>query len=448
MEAYASTTPVHYANLNNVPTDAALKDFTYAAAVSTPTVVHIKSKVRAHQASYKSYGYGFWDLFGPPPSQGQLKEASGSGVIISNDGYIVTNNHVIKDAEEIEVTLHDKRSYTAELIGVDPSTDLALIRIEDNGLPHIAFANSDEIQVGEWVVAVGNPFNLASTVTAGIVSAKARNINILKDKSSIESFIQTDAAVNPGNSGGALVNLTGELIGINTAIATPTGAYAGYSFAVPVNIVKKVVNDLREFGKVKRGYMGVYIRDIDNELADQLGLKNMQGIYIEGLVEGGAAKKSGIKEGDVVVEIGGMKTSSSPQLQEIIARHRPGEKVDVKVIRNGNIKTIPVTLEGELSPGSLSAKMVKPLGAELQALSERESQQLNVQSGVKVNKLYDGKLKNETDIQENFIILRIDNHPVRSVEQVEEILKNKKGGVLIEGKYPNRSGLYYYGFGL
>jgi serine protease Do len=274
----------------------------------------------------------------------QPQMGSGSGVIISADGYILTNHHVINNADEVEVTLNDKRSYTAQVVGNDPSTDLAILRISEEGLAFVPYGNSDLLEVGEWVLAVGNPFNLTSTVTAGIVSAKGRNINILNEEFAIESFIQTDAAVNPGNSGGALVNTKGELVGINTAIASNTGAYTGYSFAVPVNVARKVVNDLIEFGAVQRAFIGVSIRDIDGKFATENGIDRTEGVYVNGLTDGGAATVAGIKEGDIIVAVDGAPVRNVPELQERIGTYRPGDVAQVDVIRKGTPTRFDVTL--------------------------------------------------------------------------------------------------------
>ncbi len=328
-------------NANNARVSIPMLDFTEVAASTTPAVVHIKTKGEAQPDSWE-------ELFRNYKSEGdQLQpRASGSGVIINSNGYIVTNNHVIEDASEIEVNLHDKRVYTARLIGTDPNTDLAVLKINDNNLAYIPYGNSDRIKVGEWVMAVGNPFSLSSTVTTGIVSAKARNMEILKESFAVESFIQTDAAVNPGNSGGALVNLQGQLIGVNTAIASPTGYFAGYSFAVPVNIVKKVVADIIEFGEVKRGFLGVAIREIDTNLADDIGLSSLEGVYIERVNNNSAASDAGIVQGDIITEIAGTKVSSTPALQEQVSLYRPGDRIAVTIKRNNRPKTITVKLKG------------------------------------------------------------------------------------------------------
>ena len=321
--------------------------FGEAAERSLEQVVHIRAKILTavpRDPFFDFFGDQFWDPRDRNQQQ-QVQEASGSGVIISTDGYIVTNNHVVDQAADIVVSLYNGRGYKAKVIGTDPSTDLAVLKIDEKGLPPAQLANSDDVRVGDWVLAVGNPFNLASTVTAGIVSAKARNIHISKDNSAIESFIQTDAAVNPGNSGGALVNLKGELIGINTAIATPTGTYAGYSFAVPSNIVKKVMSDLIKFGEVQRGYLGVVIQDLSWQLAEQLKIDLSQGVVVANVVPGGPADKAGLRVKDVILEIEGNPINSSSRLLEIVAGHKPGDALNVSVQRGNSKKTVSVQLQ-------------------------------------------------------------------------------------------------------
>ncbi len=324
-------------SLSNAPTD-----FTRAAEKGMPGVVHITASKTQTQA--RRGGNDILDFFGymmPDIPQ----EGTGSGVIISRDGYIVTNNHVIDFADKVEVTLFDKRKFTAKVIGTDPTTDIAVIKIEDNNLPTLKVANSDKVKVGEWVLAVGNPFNLTSTVTAGIVSAKGRDINILRDRSAIESFIQTDAAVNPGNSGGALINLEGELIGINTAIQSRTGSFAGYSFAVPSNIAKKVVDDIIQYGSAQRGFLGINIISMSNDLADELNLNFIEGVYVEEVAETGAAIKAGILPGDIVTAVNDQEVKSAPELQELIGRFRPGDTVTLELLRRDKIENISVRLQ-------------------------------------------------------------------------------------------------------
>lgn len=320
-----------------------------AAETTLAQVVHIRARIVSRAPDnpfYDHFGDGFWGPRYRSHPQQQVQEASGSGVIISSDGYIVTNNHVVGQASDIIVSLYNGRGYNAKIIGTDPSTDLAVIKIDETNLPEAVLADSDDVRVGDWVLAVGNPFNLASTVTAGIVSAKARNINILTDNSAIESFIQTDAAVNPGNSGGALVNLKGELVGINTAIATPTGTYAGYSFAVPSNIVRKVMKDLIEYGEVQRGYLGVVIQDLSWQLAEQLDLDVSQGVVVANLVRNGPADKAGLEIKDVILEMDGNAINSSSRLLEIIASHKPGDELDVVIQRNGRKENVSIRLAG------------------------------------------------------------------------------------------------------
>ena len=323
------------------PQGIAPVDFTQAAERSVEAVVHVKTKYYRQQ-----YVDPFYHFFFGRPQQSQQPSAmaSGSGVILSNDGYIVTNNHVIESANEIEVVLNDKRTFAAQLIGTDPNTDLALLKIEATDLPTIEIGNSDDLRVGEWVLAVGNPFNLTSTVTAGIVSAKARSINILNSDMKIESFIQTDAAVNPGNSGGALVNTRGQLVGINTAIASQTGSYAGYAFAIPTAIMQKVVADLRQFGTVQRALLGIRMLDITQQVKDQLSLESMEGVYVGEVISGSAADKAGMKAGDVIVQVDGRPINASSQLQEQIGRKNPGDQITILVRRGQRSVTLQVTL--------------------------------------------------------------------------------------------------------
>lgn len=430
--------------------------FVAAAEKSTPAVVHIMATKVTSISTYDPWRDLFGDDFfngAPRKSQERKSQSSGSGVIISPDGYIVTNNHVVSNADEVEITLWNKENYKAQVIGTDPSTDIALIKVDAKDLPALSFSNSDEVRVGEWVLAVGNPFNLESTVTAGIVSAKGRNINILKDRYSIESFIQTDAAVNPGNSGGALVNLDGSLIGINTAIATPTGVYAGYSFAVPANIVNKVCEDLKEYGMVQRGFLGVMIQGVDGNLANEKGLSVHSGVYVDRLVEDGAAQKAGMKEGDVITEIDHRPIKAVPELQERIGSKRPGDDVIVTVNRDGKEKELTITLRNkdgderivevaEISP-------LTKLGIELQDISEEERSRYKTEAGVKVSSVKDGLLRRNTRIREGFIITKIDDTAMKSSKDVARYFENsgtKKG--MIEGFYPGIPGKVYYGYGL
>lgn len=340
--AHSLARPV--SNINVAPgTKAVPFDFKAAAAKAMPAVVHISAS--AVQPANNESDNPFRFFFGEEYGGQQPRKGSGSGVFYTSDGYIVTNNHVVEFADEVEVTLYDNRTYSAEVIGRDEKTDLAVIKIEGNGFPALNFANSDEAEVGEWALAVGNPFELTSTVTAGIISAKGRSINLLGGGRAIESFIQTDAAVNPGNSGGALVDADGNLLGINTAIATRTGVFSGYSFAIPVNLVRRIADDIIEYGTYQRAFLGVTISELDSDYADQLGVDITQGVVIEELVDGGSAQFAGLQPKDIIVGINGRDITSVPELQEIIGRARAGQTVELEVNRRGQNQTIPVKLK-------------------------------------------------------------------------------------------------------
>ena len=319
-------------------------DFVDAAETAMPSVVHIHAEKSGSASQGNRSNNPFDDLFGIPFDGGSRK-GSGSGVIISRDGYIATNNHVVEFADKVEVTLFDNRTFLAEIVGRNAETDLAVLKIDANSLPVLDKADSDRAKIGEWVLAVGNPFELNSTVTAGIISAKGRDINIIQGNTAIESFIQTDAAVNPGNSGGALVDAKGRLLGINTAIATQTGSFSGYSFAIPVNIMTKIVNDIIEFGSYQRGYLGINIKDLDNEYADELGLNITQGVVVDNVIDRSAAQYAGLLPRDVITGVDNQKIKSAPELQELIGRKRVGETVNLTINRNGKVKEIPVKLK-------------------------------------------------------------------------------------------------------
>jgi len=409
-------------------------DFISAAEAVTPAVVNIKAS--------QSNDYDFWG--------GTYGGSSGSGVIISEDGYIVTNNHVIEDGKRLEVTLNDNRKFPAKLIGVDPSTDLALLKIEARNLQHLIFGNSDKIRIGEWVLAVGNPFNLESTVTAGIVSAKGRSIDILDDAYRVESFIQTDAAVNPGNSGGALVNTNGELVGINTAIITRSGRYEGYSFAIPSNLARKVIRDLKDFGVVQRAILGISIDEVTDELAKKLDLEAVEGIYVSNVTDNSGAKEAGIRKGDVIVKINGAATNSMPVLQEQIARFRPGNTVKVDYFRNGKRYQTDVTLKNmngttSLISGTIDDEVVKDLGFEFRDLTQDEIKRLGTK-GAKVVSIYRGSKIERTNMDPDFIITRINKRSVRTATEVVEMLKDAKGKVVLEGVYEGYPDVWYYEF--
>jgi serine protease Do len=430
-------------------------DFTDAAQLTVDAVVHVKTTFELNDGYYTFdpirhffFGDGVYEK---PP---RIGAGAGSGVIISEDGYIVTNNHVIDGASKVEIAMNNNKVYTAEIIGQDPSSDLALLKIEDNSLPKIEFGNSDNVKIGEWVLAVGNPFNLESTVTAGIVSAKGRDINILANGpngfNAVESFIQTDAAVNPGNSGGALVNTNGELIGINAAIKSNTGSYTGYSFAIPVNIVTKVVKDLIEFGTVQRGYLGVSIRNIDQQLAEQEGLKGLSGIYIAETVDRGAAKNAGIKSGDVIVKVAEQNVSNVTELQEQVSRFRPGDQVLIALTRDDKLIEIPVILRNQFGEAEVAFKeeleLHEKLGAILEEINDETKSELGINHGIRVTELKAGQLRS-AGIVKGFIIMSIDEIDVKSKDELFDFVESKKGGVLIEGIYPDGKKAYY-GFGL
>lgn len=453
LESYSSSTPppvVRYVNMPGAGSASAL-DFTFAAEHTVNAVVHVTTETAVNVRD--PFADFFWGY--RAPQQQQLRQGAGSGVIVSSDGYIVTNNHVVEGADRIRVHLNDNRMFEGKVIGRDPSTDLALLKIDAEELATVAYGNSDDVRVGEWVLAVGNPMNLTSTVTAGIVSAKARNINLLQYDASrdifpIESFIQTDAAVNPGNSGGALVNTNGELVGINTAIASSTGQYAGYSFAVPVNIVKKVAKDLLEFGSVQRAYIGVSIRDMDQKLAEETKAGRIRGVYVNGLTDGGAAQKAGVRPGDVIVKVGNIDVNNVTQLQEQVGKFRPGNKVPVTILRNGEEQVFDMTLRGKegttVAAVDLRSATSMALGAEFRTASSDELKALRLPHGVKVTAINSGKFRS-SGIREGFIITSVDQEPVKDPGQLEQLLSNKRGGVLIEGVYPNGTRAYY-GLGL
>ncbi len=448
--------PVQLASYSTGSLPAMAPDFVRAAELTVNAVVHIRTEYTRKSSVYDFFFDDFNNFFNdrrqPFSPRSNPIVATGSGVIISADGYIVTNNHVVQEAEVIKVTLNDKREFEAKIIGTDPTTDLAVVKIEATGLPTVAYGNSDEVKVGEWVLAVGNPFNLASTVTAGIVSAKARNINILQNPegTAIESFIQTDAAVNRGNSGGALVNTMGELIGINAAIASGTGYYTGYSFAIPVNIVKKVVNDFILYGEVQRAFLGVSIREIDSKLASDQGLKDIKGVYVAGITDNGAAADAGIKDGDIILSIQGIPVNTTSELLEAVGQHRPGETINVGIKRKDKEQTYRVTLrnrEGNTSIVKTEPRnIVNLLGATLEEVPAETKAKLMISGGVQITKLGNGVLQS-AGVRDGFIITKIDGKTVSKVADVENVLKNKKGGVLVEGIYPNRMKAYY-GFGL
>lgn len=435
---------MRYASL---PTAGAgeLPDLTFAAEKSIHAVVHIKvMQTGGNNRSNNFFDY-FFDDGSSRSRQMPIRQGVGSGVIILPDGFIVTNNHVVDNSDDIIVVLNDKREFKAKLIGADPSTDIAVIKIDASGLPTLKFSNSDNLKLGEWVLAVGNPFNLTSTVTAGIVSAKGRDIGINPDQMRIESFIQTDAAVNPGNSGGALVNTRGELVGINTAIASQTGSYSGYSFAVPSNIVQKVVGDLNEYGEVQRALLNVEIRDVTAEVAKANDLDKIEGVFIGKVQPGGAAELAGIKDNDIIISIDGVEVNSTGELQEQIGKHRPGDKVAVVVKRDNKKKPFNVTLRNKHGDTDIVKADTNPgdiFGAKFVAISDSDRGELRIRYGVKIAELADGKFK-DAGIKKGFIITQVNKNAVSEVDELKRIIKNSRGGILVEGIYPNGEVAYY-----
>lgn len=459
----AGKLPVNYAGFfgnNNTP--GGLVDFTPAATSATPAVVHIKTKTKARQVSNNStprqrnpfsdfFGDDFGDFFGGPRVIPEQK-ASGSGVIITDDGYIITNNHVVNGADEINVTLANKKSYKASVIGTDASSDLAVIKIEGKSLPYLVYGNSDETKLGQWVLAIGYPLSLDVTVTAGIVSAKSRSIGIndRQSNAAIESFIQTDAAVNPGNSGGALINTNGELIGINSAIASPTGSYAGYSYAIPVNIVKKIVTDIVKFGAVQRAYIGIQYpkENISDEQRKELGTgyKEGEGVYVIDVPADGAAAAAGLKKGDIVTKINGVTVTSGPELQEQVTRYKPGDKISLTYIRGSKESTVSLILKNKLGTIGIvkTTDILEKLGAELAAVDSKTAAANQITGGVVVKKIGEGLLK-RTRMQEGFIITSVNDQEIKSVAELDKLLTLNKGRkVKIEGIYPGFEGTYPY----
>ena len=451
---YVSEQGTPYTTLSQAYMPSASKmqpvDLTEAAEKTVHGVVHIKSTVNSRTQTYQEIPDIFDYMFGARPRQRQYQTQPqvgyGSGVILTKDGYIVTNNHVIEKADEIQVTLNDNRVFTATLVGADSNTDLALIKIEGDEFPVVPMGDSDELKLGEWVLAVGNPFNLTSSVTAGVVSAKSRKIGIYEGGESIESFIQTDAAINMGNSGGALVNVRGELVGINAALESPTGTYAGYGFAIPTTIVKKVVADLKEYGTVQRAMLGISGGDVLQMRQDERN-KNLDfgdaidGVYVSGVLDGGGALAAGIKEGDIITAINGKKIKTMNELQETIVQYRPGDKVNVTVLRDKKEKKFEVELKNSRG----NTEIVKDadfevLGATFQEVPEQTRRQLNIGYGVQVSDVKNGLLKDQ-GVQRGYIILRINNQQIKSVDDVERIYKEAASStnqeLFISGVYPS-----------
>lgn len=452
------------------PPDVAF-DFTFAAEKVAPAVVFIRNTMNSsrRQASTPNMGGAedllrqfFGDDFGAAPGNPRMQPqpaiGAGSGVIISPDGYIVTNNHVIDKSIDLEVRVGERDIYKATLIGTDPTTDIALLKIEaDKPLPYIEFADSDKVRIGQWVAAVGNPFELATTVTAGIVSAKGRSINIIggagrnRDRTAIESFIQTDAAVNPGNSGGALVNTAGQLIGINTAIASPTGAFAGYSFAVPSDLVRKVADDLREFGTVQRGFIGASIVEVNQAFADDRKLDINYGVYIDSLSEQSSARDAGLKRGDIITAVDGRDVFTSPDLLEQIGRNRPGDVVDLTYRRNGKVNNAKVTLKAadgstERYRKTTAQAGFSSLGIQVENLDSDLARRLRMKGGVRVTGISSGRIAAQTDMAEGFIITKVGDREVTSTEDFRKAVENAQGILVVRGRYESMPGEKIYAF--
>jgi len=434
------TPGMQYVNLPLAETIAPT-NFIVAAEAAVDAVVHVKTK-----AFREGSGNPFYDLFFGYRDDGEpeLQLGYGSGVILTSDGYIVTNNHVIKGSEEVEVILNDRRSFDAEIMGTDPNTDLAVLKIRENNLPFLRFGNSDNLRLGEWVLAVGNPYNLTSTVTAGIVSAKARNIGILGEVLDIESFIQTDAAVNPGNSGGALVNTNGDLVGINAAIASRTGAFTGYSFAIPVSLVKKVVEDIIEYGTVQRALLGIIIEELDADAARQNNIDNIAGVLVSGLRPNGAAIDAGILENDVITAINGVEVNSPAELQEQVSRYRPNDKISVTINRKNQIIKMDVVLRNPEGGTGIVERQeaVSAFGASFEELSSSEKRNLGIKNGVRVVDVNNGKFRSR-GIKEGYVITQINNRSVNKAEDVRKIVEAAERGIYIEGIYPDGNFAYY-----
>ncbi len=429
-----------------------LPDFTTAAEQAVEAVVNIEKRQKVTTPSYGGFSDPFELFFGTPQRQPQQqpqeRRSGGSGVIISEDGYIVTNNHVVENASELIVTLHDGSIHKATTVGTDPATDIALIKIEAKGLKTLPFGNSDELKLGEWVLAIGNPYGLTSTVTAGIVSAKGRSLGVIPSQMGVESFIQTDAAVNAGNSGGALVTVDGQLVGINTVILSPTQSYAGYSFAVPSTIVRKVVTDLREYGVVQRALLGISYREINSawieERGEQTGIKTPGGMYIEEVAPGGAAEAAGIKKGDVLTHINGKAMQSQGDVQETIAKFRPNDKITITVKRGGDVKQIEVTLRNRAGKAELVSKesvdLAEELGGTFRPVTDKQKKELGIKSGLQVVSVNPGGVLAKAQIQRGFIITSINDQPVGDYNDLNRITDKPRS---IDGLYPNGKSVSY-----
>ena len=431
----ANSTP--YRQVNSTDLQNVESGFITASKSSTSSVVFIKTESQQYQSS------GFWGFGFDPFGRIGKVASTGSGVIMSEDGYIITNQHVIANAEKIQVVLSDsKKTYDAKLIGTDPSSDLALLKVEANGLTPILFANSDEVEIGQWVLAVGNPFNLTSTVTAGIVSAKGRNINIVDNQFPIESFIQTDAAINPGNSGGALVNLRGELIGVNTAIASKTGSYVGYGFAIPSNIVAKTIDDIKNYGEVQRGFLGIEVVDIDGDISEKLGGKN--GVLVKRITGTNTAAEGKLEVGDLIIRIDGKLIDSKATYDERIAYLRPGDIAKLEIVRENEAKSFNIALVNKEGNTKLLKKVSvisETLGGEFELISKLERDSYRIPNGIKVSNVSTGKLR-QMGIDNGFIFVKVNGKPSNDVYDLIQLLETVKGQVRVEGVTSNGTSQY------
>ena len=435
---------VHFASYRNAPFST--PDFRIAAERTINAVVHVKTYINNESESNKDL-FDFFFGNKSPRFFPDNRFASGSGVIVSSDGFIITNNHVIEQSGKIEVVLNDKRSFKAKLIGTDPDTDIALLKISGEALHYLNFGNSDSIHIGEWVIAVGNPFNLTSTVTAGIISAKGRNINILSKDNAIEAFIQTDAVVNPGNSGGALVDVSGNLIGINTAIASNTGYFTGYSFAVPSSIVEKVYEDIKEYGEVQRALLGVKIKDIDSYFAKEKSLDKIEGVYVTDVYDESAAKEAGIKKDDIITEIAGVMINSVSDLHSQISKFSPGHTIRITIKRGNKNIELTTTLKNRKGDTNIVIpELDQLLGARFSEITISEKEKYNIGGGVKVTEINAGKLLKK-GVKKGFIITSINDESIKNINDLYLSLKKTRGGVIITGVYPNGE-IEYYAFGM
>lgn len=461
-----SKLPANYASFVHGAMPNASTDFTLAANAASPAVVHIKTKTNAKKidnGNTQRQRNPFFDFFGEDPFGDYFggprimpeQRASGSGVLITGDGYIVTNNHVINGADEISVTLTNKKVYKAKVIGADPNSDIAVIKIEASNLPYLVYGNSDDVKLGQWVLAIGYPLNLDVTITAGIISAKNRSIDVNSRQGDrpIESFLQTDAAVNQGNSGGALVNINGELVGINSAIMSPTGSYAGYSYAIPVNIVKKVVTDIVKFGTVQRAYLGLSMAQEDlsedqiKKLESDLGIKYKpgEGVLITNVLEGGAAEAAKLKAGDVITKFNGITVKSAPELQEQVSKYKPGDKITVTIKRNDKESNIDITLKAKLGNTDVakSSKMIEKLGGKFETIDKTTAEKNEISGGVVIKELGNGVL-GKSNIEKGFVIVAVNDKEINNLNEFYEAINKSNGSIKISGFYPGYYGTYAF----